>query len=1232
MGRQISKAMSGLRKQDGELETARWFETFRLTGSLPNLSDLSPAAAERLAEALSGDEVQAALQELLAVRLTDAPETDGSRARDAVGVAVSAADPDAAAFAEVLAGYYDDQVCALVARLEAEEPPWLAQIRSEAFSSRIISILHAIEHHTAALTEDKRRGGDGRIPDGRAGRAAAAEPTLETVGRCDPFDLGVQRAVPLDRTASRTNALAPLTPYLRRHHDNELRAVLRGAAGGGPSAFALLVGGSSTGKTRALYETLREVIPDWPLLCPADADELLDLLLKDRFRARTVLWLNETQRYLYGASGERAARLLRKALASTQGAVAVGALWYYPYLDELTAVGNSPDSHAAARALLEGPRTHRIFVPDGLTSLQQQELAACGAHDKRLKAAIAASGPNGDVIQHLTVGPVLLHAYASSEQFTKVEHALITAALDARRLGHSAPLPAALLATAADGYLSPQQRPGREDWATTALTSLTTGIRPDGSRTGIRGALTALRTVRARSGDEQTRYEPNDYLDQQTRQSRNACLGPRQLWDALVEHTINSDDLDRLGEAANRRGLYRHSALLWKRAVTGTGNTQAASRLIQLLRTLEPDTRNSAASWISEQVVLDDAPSCARLLELLREAGATHAATRLAARAAAATFDDPFHYAQLLRELEEAGAQEAASILAARAADTASLNSAELIFVLLIQLILMRADEATMRLATRAGAGVGLDQTGSVAKLIRLMSYKRADQAAATLATRAAAGAGLDEAWGVAHLLEALCEAGADQAVSTLLARRPAEHVVLSNRAGTAMLLEALRTVGDEDGIATLASRAATFAHDNSEEDIEQLKALRIAGHEQGITMLSCAAALDNPCDVALLLEALHKAGADRGISALLGRRPAEHVVTSNPADTARLLRALHAAGDDQAVATLAARAASNAALSDLRGVALLLEALHKAGADRGISALLGRRPAEHVVTSNPADTARLLRALHAAGDDQAVATLAARAASNAALSDLRGVALLLETLHKAGAHQAVATLAARIASDAPLGDAFGIALLLRALHSAGDDQAAATLAASAASNAALSDLRGVALLLDALHEAGTHQAVATLAARVASDAALNDLSSLARLLDALHKAGAHQAVATLAARIASDAALGDASEIAWLLKALCAVADPQAAATLAARAASDAAFNNPYEYPGLLEALRIAGGGPAAAMLSNRAANSGLWPFVIEANANMARQYKWGREPDGTASIPWSWQDLTNQ
>jgi NACHT domain len=153
-GRRISMAAGGLRgrrRADG-VSAARWFDTYSLTGTPPDLPGLSEDLAQRLVGVLDGGEFQAALQELLAARLTDAPETDASAARQVLIVTLITHAADAAMVADVLAGYYDDQICALVARLEADDPPLLAQIRSDAFSTRMINVLNAIERHTAALT------------------------------------------------------------------------------------------------------------------------------------------------------------------------------------------------------------------------------------------------------------------------------------------------------------------------------------------------------------------------------------------------------------------------------------------------------------------------------------------------------------------------------------------------------------------------------------------------------------------------------------------------------------------------------------------------------------------------------------------------------------------------------------------------------------------------------------------------------------------------------------------------------------------------------------------------------------------------------------------------------------------------------------------------------------------------------------------------------------------------
>ena len=155
VGRLISQAVAGAYSAN-DLTSARWFETFRMTGTLPDQPDLSSTSRDRLAGILRSDEVQAALQELLATQLSDRPETGASRTRDAVCMAVTTIGPDATRFAEALAGYYGSRICSFVACPEAQDPLLLAQIRSEGLSARMITIPRTVERHTAVLADEER--------------------------------------------------------------------------------------------------------------------------------------------------------------------------------------------------------------------------------------------------------------------------------------------------------------------------------------------------------------------------------------------------------------------------------------------------------------------------------------------------------------------------------------------------------------------------------------------------------------------------------------------------------------------------------------------------------------------------------------------------------------------------------------------------------------------------------------------------------------------------------------------------------------------------------------------------------------------------------------------------------------------------------------------------------------------------------------------------------------------
>jgi NACHT domain len=190
LGTAAVAARPGRGREAEDLAVAQWFQTYELTGRAPALSGLSDNSTERLHSLLSGDGAQAAVHELLAVRLTDGSNEDAAQARQALVLTLTAAnDPAIAKYAPVLAGYYDDEICELVGRIG--DTPMLAQIRSEALSARMIAVLHAIERHTAALTTRPAL----RTESDFITRYRAH--VLEQHGKLEPPDFERRRRVPI---------------------------------------------------------------------------------------------------------------------------------------------------------------------------------------------------------------------------------------------------------------------------------------------------------------------------------------------------------------------------------------------------------------------------------------------------------------------------------------------------------------------------------------------------------------------------------------------------------------------------------------------------------------------------------------------------------------------------------------------------------------------------------------------------------------------------------------------------------------------------------------------------------------------------------------------------------------------------------------------------------------------------------------------------------------------------
>ena len=526
----------------------------------------------------------------------------------------------------------------------------------------------------------------------------------------DPFDLEVHRPVQLEDPQPE---LPVLPVYMPREHDAALAEVVTAAAAGA-SGIAVLVGGSSTGKTRACWQALdllRGREPGWRLWHPIDPSRPAAALAQlPGIGPRTVVWLNEAQFYLGPAdgTGEQVAAGLRKLLRErVRGPVLVLATVWPQFWDELTVrPSGGADPHAQARELLGG---HDIPVPAAFTDEQLRRLKE--AEDPRLALA-AARSRDGHVIQYLAGAPELLARYRHSPPAAR---ALIDAAMDARRLGMGPALPRAFLETAAPGYLTGTDwdlLPG--NWLERALGYTKAPCK------GVRGPLAPVRPrpapgVLVSPGDGSA-WQLADYLDQHGRRARRGLIPPASFW-AAAASCADPPDLRVLGHAAEGRGLSRDAAYLYRQA-SAHGDARAGARLVRLLHALHPGDQRPA-DWATAHASLDDPLPVALLLDALRDAGATGQVTTLASRAAAyARLDNAGAVAFLLDALRGAGATGQVATLLDR-------------------------DPA---------AHTSVDNPAGVALLLGALHKVGATGQASTLADRAAAHASRDDPYGVAQL------------------------------------------------------------------------------------------------------------------------------------------------------------------------------------------------------------------------------------------------------------------------------------------------------------------------------------------------------------------------------------------------------------------------------------------------------------------------------------------------
>ncbi|MGV9222950.1 hypothetical protein ACWDPF_09745 [Streptomyces albogriseolus] len=789
--------------------------------------------------------------------------------------------------------------------------------------------------------------GDGGHSGGRPGLG-------RLITEWEPHDLEVHPAGPR-QTASDAGATGTraLPSYVLREHDRVLSEAVRDVADGG-SRIVILVGHSSTGKTRACWEAVQPLAEKgWRLWHPFDPTRA-EAALEDlhRVQPRTVVWLNEAQHYLGDrAAGERiAARLHHLLVTSERGPVLVlGTLWP-EYVHQYTALPapHEEDPHSRVRELLSG---HTLTVPD---TFNAQALAAATAiaedGDRLLADALTRASTEGRITQDLAGAPELLNRYQHASPAAK---ALLEAAMDARRLGVGLHLPQAFLIDAATDYLTDTDYDQlTDDWAEQAFVTLARPVhgkqaplRRTTPRATRRPPTPSLRPGTPASAPAGPVFRLADYLEQHGRTTRRRLCPPASFWHSAHTRLTHPDDLYNLATAAETRNRLQWAHHLDHRAADH-GSTAALVRLA-LLRKRTGD-REGAAALLQHAADRGSTDALVRLAGMRQEAGDREAVDTLSRQAADRRDMDALEHLAGMRD--EAGDRESAEALYQRAAQHGSITA-------LRRLALMR-EAAGHRKASEALARQAAEH-GSTDALVSLAVER--------------------EKAGEREAAEALHQQAAEHGSTMAMTRLAVMREVAGDRQGA----EAVAGQAADKGSAMALIKLALMREAAGDRKAAEALAKQAARHGGAVALVSLARMRE-------------KAGERESAEALLqlaGRHGSTMALT-------RLADLREAAGDAKGTDDLLQQAADHGDSDALVRLAGMRERTgNRTGADA-----LARQAA-----GNAYALARLAMIREAAGHRKAAEELARQAAQ---LGNSQALVDLAERQDAAGDHQAAVALA----------------------------------------------------------------------------------------------------------------------------------------------------------------------------------------------------------------------------
>jgi uncharacterized protein len=260
-------------------------------------------------------------------------------------------------------------------------------------------------------------------------------------------------------------------PYVPRDRDGQIDQAL---AGGG---LVIVEGRSGAGKSRAAAEAVRRVAADWRLLIPAGRRELAVLSTPPGKLRNAVVWLDNLERF-GGPAGFDLPMLERLCPQGRQDVVILATL--------RSGERQSLESRASAADALRVATVVRLGLE---FSAAERERAATLRADPRVAHWLDHGGSTG-LAEYLAAGPPAVDRWLAGRDGKDGKQvlgaALVSAAVDCRRLRYTEPLPLDHLTELARFYLDPRDvyRPGRPafkralKWATEPVSGASSCLLP----------------------------------------------------------------------------------------------------------------------------------------------------------------------------------------------------------------------------------------------------------------------------------------------------------------------------------------------------------------------------------------------------------------------------------------------------------------------------------------------------------------------------------------------------------------------------------------------------------------------------------------------------------------------------------------------------------------------------------------------------------------------------------